>query len=69
MVKALNVNTFYLGESGYEYIKLPKIHLAYLHSDTQGAPNRSVPQNICSSGKFLLAGRFGKNDMSLEGTC
>ena len=30
-----------------------------------GAPNGSVPQNICSSGKFLLAGRFGKN-MSLE---
>ena len=27
------------------------------------------PQNICSSGKFLLAGRFGKNNMSLEGKC
>ena len=25
-----------------------------------GAPNGSVPQNICSSGKFLLAGRFGR---------
>ena len=31
-----------------------------------GAPNGSVPQNICSSGKFLLAGRFGKSNMSLE---
>ena len=31
-----------------------------------GAPNGSVPQNICSSGKFLLAGRFGKIKMSLE---
>ena len=34
-----------------------------------GAPNGSVSQIICSSGKFLLAGRFGKNDMSLEGKC
>ena len=24
------------------------------------APNGCVPQNICSSGKFLLAGRFEK---------
>ena len=31
-----------------------------------GAPNGSVPQNICSSCKFLLAGRFGQNNMSLE---
>ena len=23
-----------------------------------GAPNGSVPQNICSTGKFLLAGRL-----------
>ena len=27
------------------------------------------PQNICFSRKFLLARRFGKIDMSLEGTC
>ena len=26
-------------------------------------------QWICSSGKFLLAGRIGKNNMSLEGEC
>ena len=26
-----------------------------------GAPNGSVPQNICSSGTFLLAGRCGRN--------
>ena len=32
-----------------------------------GAPNEPVPQNICSSGQFLLAGRFGKNCISLEG--
>ena len=30
---------------------------ARLHS---GAPNGSVPQNICSSGQFLLAGRCGR---------
>ena len=34
--------------------------------EVSGAPNGSVPQNICSSGKFLLAGRFGQNNMSLE---
>ena len=27
-----------------------------------GAPNGSVPQNICSSCKFLLAGRCGRNN-------
>ena len=27
-----------------------------------GAPNGSVPQNICSSGAFLLAGRCGRNN-------
>ena len=27
-----------------------------------GAPNGSVPQNICSSGTFLLAGRCGRNN-------
>ena len=26
------------------------------------APNGSVPQNICSSGAFLLAGRCGRNN-------
>ena len=34
-----------------------------------GAPSGSVPQNICSSGNFLLAGRCGSNAMSLEGKC
>ena len=27
-----------------------------------GAPNGSVPKNICSSGTFLLAGRCGRNN-------
>ena len=27
-----------------------------------GAPNGSVPQNICSSGTFLLAGRCERNN-------
>ena len=31
-----------------------------------GAPNGSVPQNICSAGNFFLAGRFGKNNMPFE---
>ena len=34
-----------------------------------GAPNGSVSQNICSSGKFLLAGRCERNSMSFEGKC
>ena len=34
-----------------------------------GAPNGSVPQNICSSGNILLAGRFRKINMSLDGKC
>ena len=34
-----------------------------------GAPDGSVPHNICSACKFLLAGTFGKNDTSLEGKC
>ena len=38
-------------------------------SVNSGAPNGSVPQNICSSGQFLLAGRFGKSNMSLEIKC
>ena len=33
-----------------------------------GAPDGSVP-HISSVRKFLLAGTFGENDMSLEGTC
>ena len=33
-----------------------------------GVANGSVPQNICSSGQVLLAGRCGRNDMS-EGKC
>ena len=31
-------------------------------SQNTGAPNGSVPQNICSSGTFLLAGRCGRNN-------
>ena len=38
-------------------------------SVNSGAPSGSVPQNICSSGQFSLAGRFGKNNMSLEVKC
>ena len=34
-----------------------------------GASNGSVSQNICSSGKVWLAGRFWKNDMSLYEKC
>ena len=32
------------------------------NSHSTGAPNGSVPQNICSSRKFLLAGRCGRNN-------
>ena len=39
------------------------------HLDLSGAPNGSFPQNICSSGKSLLAGRFGNNMCHLEGKC
>ena len=46
-----------------------EVDLVVMPSRTEGFGFRgthgSVPQNICSSGKFLLAGRFGKN-MSLE---
>ena len=31
-------------------------------SKQTGAPNGSVPQNICSSGIFLLAGRCERNN-------
>ena len=34
-----------------------------------GAPNGSVPQNICFSGNVSLAGRCGRNSMTLEGKC
>ena len=34
-----------------------------------GAPNGSVPRNICSSANSSLAGRSGKNNLSLEGKC
>ena len=34
-----------------------------------GAPNGSVPQNICSSGQVLLARKVRKINMSLEGKC
>ena len=43
--------------------------LASLATLNAAAPIASVPQNICSTGQFLLAGRFGKNSMSLEGKC
>ena len=39
----------------------------YITALYSGTPNGSVPQNICSSGNFSLAGRFGKNNMSLKG--
>ena len=32
-----------------------------------GGPNQYVPQDICSSGQFLVAGRFGIINVSLEG--
>ena len=32
-------------------------------------PNEYVPHNVCSSGKFLLAGRRGVYHVSLEGKC
>ena len=41
------------------------LHASQLQSTQQtstGAPNGSVPQNICSSGTFLLAGRCGRNN-------
>ena len=44
----------------------------YLHCNLlslRRAPIGFVPQNICSSANFLLAGKFGKNNMSLEGNC
>ena len=41
--------------------KLEKV----FHAPT-GAPNGSVPQNICSSCKFLLAGRCGRNNSPLK---
>ena len=36
-----------------------------INSDCRGT-HGSVPQNICSSDKFLQAGRFGKSNMSLS---
>ena len=33
------------------------------------APNGSAPQMMCSSRKFVLARRFGKNNTSLKGKC
>ena len=50
------------------YIKAKEDQLAFLItsaldiSQGTGAPNGSVPQNICSSGTFLLAGRCGRNN-------
>ena len=41
-------------------------YIVWLHA---GEPNKSVPQNICSSGQSFLAGRFWKNNLSLEGKC
>ena len=39
-----------------------KFYVELLNSLISGAPNGSVPQNICSSGTFLLAGRCGRNN-------
>ena len=39
------------------------------HAMQARARNKSVPQNICFSGKFLLAGGCGKNNLPLEGKC
>ena len=36
--------------------------LIFYSEKFSGAPNGSVPQNICSSGTFLLAGRCGRNN-------
>ena len=38
--------------------------VVYSHPEHEhsGAPNGSIPQNICSSCKFLLAGRCGRNN-------
>ena len=36
-------------------------HRSLNYNAYTGAPNGSVPQNICSSGTFLLAGRCGRN--------
>ena len=38
------------------------INLSFCCDLTSGASNGSVPQNICSSGTFLLAGRCGRNN-------
>ena len=45
------------------------LHVGTKHYLFSGAPNGSAPQNICYSSKFLLAGRFGRNNMSLEEKC
>ena len=54
-------------------LTLPLTHsVRFLDSCTKfesGAPNGSVPQNICSSGQVFLAGKFGEINMSLEGKC
>ena len=38
------------------------VKLEFKNPERAGAPNGSVPQNICSSCKFLLAGRCGTNN-------
>ena len=61
-----NASPIYLkfwGNSNCKFFK--RKHLQYwrdLRPLNSGAPNGSVPQNICSSGTFLLAGRCGRNN-------
>ena len=43
-------------------IRTAKIIMIIVVSKETGAPNGSVPQNICSSGTFLLAGRCERNN-------
>ena len=38
------------------------VEIIWRAEELTGAPNGSVPQNICSSGTFLLAGRCGRNN-------
>ena len=40
----------------------PSFRITRQTQPTPGAPNGSVPQNICPSGTFLLAGRCGRNN-------
>ena len=50
-------------------IRFNHLHVCPSVPSFQVKSNGSVPQNVCSCGKFLLAGRCGRNNMSLEGKC